>query len=174
MSVVGRYEKPFSLKILDSNYDVVTLVNYASVQWDREFNTIGQFSVAGVVGEYNKNTWKYVYSEKRKELGIISQVNWKQAKNNLTLSGMFSEAELNNMVCYSKPTHFDDDSGTHYGTSILSTGSPTWITSEGTADVVAQAFFNGFKQISFRNYLVGDFEGTGGVITKTYALDIIR
>lgn len=174
MSVTGRYEKPFSLKILDSNYDVVTLVNYASVQWDREFNTIGQFTIDGVVGDYNKTTWKYVYSDKRKELGIISQVNWKKQDNQqtLTLSGYFAESELNKMVCYAKPTKFDDDSGVHEGTSILRSGSPTWVTSEGSADAVARTFFNGFKQISFRNYLVGDFDGTGGKVTKTFTLPI--
>lgn len=170
----SKYEAPFSLKILDENYDLVTPINYASVQWDREFNTVGKFVIEGVVGDYNRNTWKYVYTEKRKELGIISQVNWKKdaSKSTITLSGYFQEIELHRMVCYAKPTHFDDDTGTHYGTSILSTGAPTWVTAKGTADSVAIAFFNGFKQISLRNYQVGDFEGAQGVKTNTYALDI--
>ena len=170
----SKYEAPFSLKILDENCDLVTLINYTSVQWDREFNTVGKFVVEGVIGEYNRNTWKYVYTEKRKELGRISQVNWKKDanKSTITLSGYFIEAEVNKMICYAKPTHFDDDTDTHYGTSILSTDAPTWVTSEGTADNVAIAFFNGFKQISIRNYQVGDFEGTQGIKTNTYALDI--
>ena len=170
---MSRYEQPFSIKILDSNYNLVTLASYDSLQWDREYNQVGKFVVSGVRGDFNRATWKYVYTENRKELGIISQVNWKKngTKRTLTLSGLFAESELNKMVCYAKPTKFDDDSGTHPGTSILSTGSPTWVTQDGTADVVARNFFNGFKQISFRNYLVGDFDGAT-LVTKSFTLPI--
>lgn len=170
---MSRYEQPFSIKILDSNYNLVTLASYESLQWDREYNQVGKFVVSGVRGDFNRATWKYVYTENRKELGIISQVNWKKngTKQILTLSGLFAESELNKMVCYAKPTKFDDDSGTHPGTSILSTGSPTWVTQDGTADVVARNFFNGFKQISFRNYLVGDFDGAT-LVTKSFTLPI--
>ena len=170
---MSKYEQPFSIKILDSNYNLVTLASYESLQWDREYNQVGKFVVSGVRGDYNRATWKYVYTENRKELGIISQVNWKKngTKQILTLSGLFAEAELNKMVCYAKPTKFDDDSGTHPGTSILSTGSPTWITQDGTADVVARNFFDGFKQINFRNYLVGNFDGSI-LVTKSFTLPI--
>lgn len=174
----SKYEQPFTLKILDANFDLVTLISYDNLQWDRLFNTVGKFVIQGVTGAqegYSRSRWKYVYTEKRKELGIISQINFKKDENRktLTISGMFLECEVNKMVCYSKPTAFADSAGTNYGTSILSTGSPQWVTAEGTADVVARAFYNGFKQISFRNYLVGDFEGTRGLVDKTFALDIV-
>lgn len=170
----ARYEQPFSVKILDDNFDLVTPISFNNLQWDRMYNQVGKFVIDGVIGEYDRDTWKYVYTSERKELGKISQVNLKkqQGRVNLTLSGLFVESELNNMVCYSKPSKFDDDAGTHYGTSILSTGSPQWVTAEGTADEVARAFYDGFKQIAFRNYLVGDFEGTGGLVTKSFELDI--
>ena len=170
----ARYEQPFSVKILNDNFDLVTPISFNNLQWDRMYNQAGKFVIDGVIGEYDRDTWKYVYTSERKELGKISQVNLKkqQGRVNLTLSGLFVESELNNMVCYAKPSKFDNDTGTHYGTSILSTGSPQWVTAEGTADVVARAFYDGFKQISFRNYLVGDFEGTGGLVTKNFALDI--
>ena len=170
----ARYEQPFSVKILNDNFDLVTPISFNNLQWDRMYNQVGKFVIDGVVGEYDRDTWKYVYTSERKELGKISQVNLKkqQGRVNLTLSGLFVESELNNMVCYAKPSKFDDDTGTHYGTSILSTGSPQWVTAEGTADAVARAFYDGFKQISFRNYLVGDFEGTEGLVTKNFALDI--
>lgn len=171
----AKYETPFSIKILDGDLNLVTLITYSNLQWDRMFNTVGKFVIEGVkgsTGQFNRATWKYVYTEKRKEVGVISQVNWKKGtEQTLTLSGLFIECELDKMICYTKPTHFDDDTGTHYGTSILSTDAPTWVTVEGAADVVAKAFFNAFKQISFRNYLVGDFEGTQ-LVTKTFALDI--
>lgn len=169
----SRYEQPFSLKILDDNFNLVCLINYASLQWDRMYNEVGKFVIEGVQGNYDRNTWKYVYTEKRKELGRISQVNLKKegGTKKITLSGLFYESELNKMICYAKPTKYDDDTGTHKATSILKAGSPQWVTSEGTADIVAQAFFNGFKQISFRNYLIGDFAGNT-LVTKTFELPI--
>lgn len=170
----SKFESPFSIKILDDDFNLVTIINYKSLQWDRMFNQVGKFVIDGVTGgKFNRATWKYVYSEKRRELGIISQVNWKKegSISNLTLSGLFAENELNKMICYQMPTAYADDAGVHYGTSILKTGAPLWATAEGTADQVARAFFNGFKQISFRNYLVGDFEGTREV-DITRQLDI--
>ena len=171
---MANYEVPFSLKILDSNFDLVTPINYSTLQWDRKYNEVGQFVVEGVIGDFDRSTWVYVYSASRKELGRISQVNLRTDRGvkTLTISGLFVEDEVNKMICYAKPTAFDDDAGTHYGTSILSTGAPTWVTAEGTADEVAEAFYEGFKQVSFKNYLVGDFEGTGGLVTKTFTLDI--
>ena len=167
------YEEDFSIKILDDDYNLVSLISYSALEWDREFNSVGKFIVEGVVGNFDRETWKYVYIEKRKELGKISQVNWKNEDGikTLTISGVFVEDELNKMICYAKPTYFDD-AGTHACTSILSKGSPTWVTAEGTADQVAKAFFDGFKQISFRNYEVGDFSGAGGLVTKTFELPI--
>lgn len=167
------YEENFSIKILDDDYNLVSLISYSALEWDREFNSVGKFIVEGVVGNFDRETWKYVYIEKRKELGKISQVNWKNEEGikTLTISGVFVEDELNKMICYAKPTDFDDV-GTHTGTSILSKGSPTWVTAEGTADQVAKAFFDGFKQISFRNYEVGDFSGARGLVTKTFELPI--
>lgn len=169
----SKYEQPFTLKILDDDFNLVCLINYTSLQWDRKYNQVGQFVIEGVQGKYDRNTWKYVYTEKRKELGRISQVNLSKDgdKRIITLSGLFYENELNRMICYAKPTKFDDDTGTHNGTSILKAGSPQWVTAEGTADNVAQMFFNGFKQISFRNYLVGDFGGNT-LVTKTFELPI--
>ena len=168
------YEEDFSIKILDDDYNLVSLISYSALEWDREFNSVGKFIVEGVAGNFDREAWKYVYTEKRKELGKISQVNWKSENGikTLTISGFFVEDELNKMICYAKPTDFDDDAGTRIGTSILSKGSPTWVTAEGTADQVAKAFFDGFKQISFRNYEVGDFSGAGGLVTKTFELPI--
>lgn len=165
-------EQGFPIKILDDDFKLVTIINYSGLSWQREYNKSGQFTIEGVVGDFDRTTWKYVYTEKRRELGRIQQVNWKQQnyKQTLTLSGYFLEEDLNRMICYPKPTNFDD--GNHYRTSIVSTGSPEWITQDGDADQVAKEFFNGFKQITIRNYEVGDFDGTGGLVTKTFTLPI--
>lgn len=172
----SKFEAPFSIKILDDNFDLVTNITYSDLQWSRLYNEAGKFVIDGVKGHvpFSRSTWKYVYTEKRKELGKISQVNWKKDVNrsNLTLSGYFVEAEVDQMVAYAKPSYYYNDSGTHYGVSIVKdSDTPTWISQEGTADEVAQAFFEGFKKISFTNYEVGDIEGDT-LVNKTIELDI--
>lgn len=165
---MNGYEKPFSIKALNSQFELVSLVAYTNLQWDRKFHEPGKF-VLEMNSEQYTNEWMYIYSEQRNELGVISQVNFKKESNGrkaVTISGLFEEARLNQMVCYPKPTAFDDDSGTHYGTSVLRLNSPTWLTQEGTADEVARAFFEGFKSISFRNYEVGDTTGQSKVSSR--------
>ena len=169
-------EKPFSIKILDSNFDLVTILNYSDLQWNREYNEAGTFVIDGAKGHipFNRTTWRYVYTEKRKELGVISQANWRQdaTRSTLTLSGYFIESELDKMIVYSLPTHFYNDSGTNYGVSVNKiTGTPEWKSQSGTADVVAQAFFEGFKKINYTNYNIGDFDGDT-LVTSEFALDI--
>lgn len=176
MQINSEYERPFSVKVLDGNFDLVTILNYSDLQWSRKFNEAGKFVIDGAKGHvpFNRDTWKYVFSEKRKELGKISQVNWKKTptKNNLTLSGFFVEDELNKMVCYKKPTAYYNDAGTNYGVSINKlSDTPEWLEQNDTADVVAMNFFNGFKHINFTNYLVGDFDGDL-LVASDFELDI--
>lgn len=172
----SKFESPFSIKILDDNFDLVTIITYSDLQWNRMYNEAGKFVIDGVKGHvpFNKNTWKYVYTEKRKELGKISQVNWKKDENKstLTLSGYFAEKELDRMCVYTLPTNFYNDSGTHYGVSIVKeTNTPTWLSQEGTADEVAETYFKAFKRISFTNYQVGDLTGST-LVTTAVELDI--
>ena len=168
----GKYESPFTIKILDENYELLTLLQYSNLQWNRKYNAVGVFSIE-LSGPmiYTKN-WKYVYTEARKELGVITQVNWKKnkASQTVTISGYFAEYELNNMICFSKPSFYANSSGTHYGTSVL-TPSPDWVSQEDTADVVALAFFNAFKQISWKNYKVGD-DASSTLTEQSAELDI--
>lgn len=165
---MGQYEKPFTLKALDSSFNLVALVAYSNLQWSRKFHEAGIFSVVVNANQYSTD-WKYLYTEKRKEVGKITQVNWVKKKNSttVTLSGYFLEAELNNMVCYKKPTHYYGDTGTK-GASIDETSAPSWTTQSGDADEVAEAFFEAFKSITFTNYDIG-----GSTLEQhTYALDI--
>lgn len=171
------YEEAFELMALDENFEIVSLITYANLQWSRKFNAVGTFSVQLRGRQYN-SSWKYVYSKKRKELGIISQINW-QKKNYVeivTLSGKFVEEEVNKMVVYELPSKFYDDSETiaegKEGTCLLkNAGLPTWLGQSGTADVVARNFFNAFKKISWTNYQVDDYSGNS-LVTTTRELDI--
>ena len=149
---MGQYEQPFTLKALDENFNLVALIAYSNLQWNRKFHEPGSFSM---IVDSNQDTtdWRYVYTEKRREVGKITQKNWKRDKNHttITLSGYFLEAELNRMICYSKPTHFYGDTGTK-GASIDQATSPQWTSQSDTADKVAKAFFDGFNHIKFTNY----------------------
>lgn len=164
---MGQYEKPFTLKALDENFNLVALVAYSNLQWSRKFHEPGSFSIVVDASQYSTE-WKYLYTEKRREVGKITQVNWVKKKNSttVTLSGLFLEAELNRMVCYKKPTHFYGDSGTK-GASIDS-DSPQWTVQSGTADVVAEAFFEAFKSIKYTNY---DVNGNT-LVEHEFALDV--
>lgn len=165
---MGQFEKPFTLKALNANFELVALVAYSNLQWNRKFHEPGSFSIVIDGGQYTPD-WKYLYTEKRKEVGEITQINWVKKKNNktVTLSGYFLEADLNKMVCYKKPTYYYGDTGSK-GASIDRATSPDWTTQSGTADEVAEAFFDGFKQIKFTNYDIG-----GNILNEhTYDLGI--
>lgn len=162
------FEKPFTLKALNANFELVALVAYSNLQWSRKFHEAGSFSIVVDAGQYTPD-WKYIYTEKRKEMGEITQVNWvkKKSSTTVTISGYFLEEELNKMVCYKKPTHYYGDTGTK-GASIDEATAPSWTSQSGTADEVAEAFFEAFKSIKFTNYDIGG----DTMVTHTYALDI--
>lgn len=149
---MGQFEQPFTLKALDENFNLIALIAYSNLQWNRKFHEAGSFSMVIDSGQ-DTTDWKYVYTEKRKEVGKITQKNWKREKNHtsITLSGYFLEAELNRMICYPKPTYFYGDTGTK-GASIDELTSPQWTSQSDTADLVAKAFFEGFNHIKFTNY----------------------
>jgi len=164
-----NFERAFSLLGLDENFDIISPIAYSSLQWSRKYSECGSFSIV-VQGSYFSE-WKYVYSPTRREVGIISQINLsiKNGVTEITISGLFLESELDNMMVYPKPTSFYDQSGTHYSDSLLmNEGSPTWISQSDTADVVALAFFNGFKKIAFTNYEIGG----DTLVQKSFELDI--
>ena len=123
MNKMNNYQKPFSLKALDSEFNLVSLITYSSLQWTRKYHEVGQFSVVIDARQYSSD-WKYIYTEQRKELGVISQINYQKEEytSKITLSGYFLESELNKMIVYPLPTQFDDDSGTHYGVASESMG----------------------------------------------------
>lgn len=169
-------EKPFGLIALDANFDIITLVPYSNLQWCRKYHEAGTFSVVlSSKVQYTKE-WKYIYTSERPELGLISQLNWskKGTSTEITISGYFMENVLNKMIVYPKPSVLMPTSGTEsdLGVSILNDGfSPAWVSYEGTADEVARAFFNGFKNIHFKNYKTTDFDGNT-LVTESYGLGI--
>lgn len=165
------YEEPFEVKALDKDYNLVSLIMYNNLQWTRKFHECGQFTIVLTGRQYDKS-WKYIYAEARKELGVISQVNWSKENyiEQTIISGYFLENEVNNMLVYPKPKQFIEDTNAK-GTCLSNQTSPTWTMQTGDADVVAKKFFDDFKSITWTNY---DFEDVSGnnLVTTTKSLDI--
>lgn len=165
------YEEPFEVKALDKDYNLVSLIMYNNLQWTRKFHECGQFTIVLTGRQYDKS-WKYIYAEARKELGVISQVNWSKENyiEQTIISGYFLENEVNNMLVYPKPKQFIEDTNAK-ATCLSNQTSPTWTMQIGDADVVAKKFFDDFKSITWINY---DFEDVSGnnLVTTTKSLDI--
>lgn len=129
--------KTFEVMALDSNYQIVSLLRYTNLQWTRKFYEPGTFSLEIPYEQYVP-TFKYIYTKSRREVGVISQINYmdKIKTKTIHLSGYFLENELNKRIEYQKATN----------TNI--TNQPAWLNQAGNAEDVAYAFFNGFKDVS--------------------------
>ena len=165
-----NYEQPIDVMALDAEYNLVAIVVYNKLQWNRKCLEAGIFSIELTIEQYD-NSWQYIYSPQRRELGRISQVNLSINKGTtiVTVSGRFIEEELDKMVVYPKPTNEYSPSKPH--TSIVN--GPQWLSQDGTADEVALAFFRAFKTITYMGYDVEDTEGQT-LKERTYALDILE
>lgn len=128
--------KTFDIMALDSNFQIASLLSYTNLQWTRKFYEPGTFSIEIPFEQYAP-TFKYIYTKARRELGVISQVNYmdKIKSKSVHISGYFLENELNKRIEYQKATT----------TNI--TNQPTWVNQIGNAEDVAYAFFNGFKDV---------------------------
>jgi hypothetical protein len=56
------YEQPFEIMALDENFEIVSLISYANLQWSRKFHEVGTFSVQLRGRQYESN-WRYIYSK---------------------------------------------------------------------------------------------------------------
>ena len=121
---------------LDANYQIVSLLVFSNLQWNRKYHEAGTFSMQIPLWLYSPNMM-YVYTKDRPELGRISQVNYiDDAKGKrIQISGYFEEKDLDRHVVYPPGT-----------TNIINPVS--WIEQNGPAEKVAYAFFNAFKTIS--------------------------
>lgn len=124
---------------LDSDFNIVSILEPFNIQWTRDFYKSGIFSVEIPVEQY-RDTFKYIYTKDRPEVGEISQINYIQTNGEkiFAISGYFLEEELNRRICYHKPN----------GNTNLR-NAPSWTSQSGNDESIAFAFFNAFKDISF-------------------------
>mgnify|MGYP003300655505 CR=1 FL=1 len=128
----------FEVIALDKDLEIVALLSPTNIQWNRKFYESGTFSIQIPSSQYS-NSFKYIYTKDRPEVGEISQVNY-QILNGvqwIQISGFFLEEELNRRICYKKST----------STNI--TNEPGWQEQAGAAETVALAYFNAFKDVRY-------------------------
>ena len=160
----------FNILALDSNFQIVGIVAFNSLQWTRKWHQSGSFSIIVPLEQYSAD-WKYIYTNERPEVGEISQINYSVIDNSrtMTISGYFLEHELDRMFVYQKPRIYDyDPNKTSSGKDTMSNiiNGPEWEHLNNYADVIAHGYFNAFKYISFNN----KGEHTSNV--KKFSLDI--
>jgi len=122
---------------LDSEFNIVTLLEYSNLQWRRKYYEAGTFSVVLPASQYD-NRIKYIYSKDRPEVGEVTQINYyfKTDGPVFALSGYFLEKQLDRRIVYP------------YGTGNI-TNAPNWINQTGAAEDVATAFFDAFKDVEY-------------------------
>lgn len=125
----------FNVIALDNDYQIVSLLSYTNLQWNRKYYESGSFSMEIPLEQYSSK-YKYIYTKDRSEMGVIEQVNYinQRGFKAVSLSGYFLEQELNNHIVYRKGT-----------TNIIN--EPEWVNQKNNAEDVAFAFFHGFNQI---------------------------
>lgn len=128
--------KGFNTIALNKNYEIVALLRFTNLQWNRKYHESGNFSMQIPLGQYSSDI-KYIYTKDRPEMGKVTQINFTRQNgySYLQLSGYFLENELDRHVVFP------------YGASNV-TNAPMWTYRSGRAEDVAYAYFNGFKMIT--------------------------
>lgn len=126
----------FNVIALDENYEIVSLLRYTNLQWNRKYFEPGIFSLEIPLEQYDSR-YVYIYTKDRPEMGKITQVNYIDMGEYraIYLSGYFLENELNRRVVYRN------------GDTNIN-NAPSWINQNGKAEDVAFAFFNAFKDVN--------------------------
>lgn len=128
----------FDLIALDKDFNIISLLAFTELQWNRKYYEAGTFSVTLPLGQYDTSI-VFIYTRDRPEVGRISQINYsdRNGTRSVTLSGYFLEYELHRRIAYKKSTV----------TNI--TNAPTWVNATGHAETVAHKYFNAFKDVTF-------------------------
>ncbi len=126
----------FNVIALDKNFQIVSLIRFTNLQWNRKYYEMGSFSIGIPLEQYSPDI-KYIYTKDRPEMGKVTQRNYAEqlGYSYMQLSGYFLEKELDRHIAYPLST-----------TNIVS--SPAWAFQSGNAEDVAYAYFEGFKEIA--------------------------
>lgn len=88
---------------LDSEFKILKMIRASNIQWRRKYYECGSFSIQ-ISPEYYEPLAKYIYTPDRKEIGVISQINYIKDKRQtyIQISGLFAESLLDKAVCFSE------------------------------------------------------------------------
>lgn len=127
--------KNINLIALNAGFEIISLLSYTNLQWNRKYHESGYFSVQIPLEQY-RNDIRYIYTKDRPEMGEVTQINYveKNGFRSIQLSGYFSEKLLDRFVVYPP------------GAGNIE-NAPTWVVQSGAAENVAIAFFDGFKSV---------------------------
>lgn len=128
--------KSFNVIALNKNYEIVSLLRFTNLQWNRKYHESGMFSMQIPLEQYSPDIC-HIYTKDRPEMGKVTQKNYinKSGFRYIQLSGYFLEKEPDRHIAYQK------------GASNI-TNAPVWLYQSGKAEDVAYAYFNGFKTIT--------------------------
>lgn len=131
--------KGFEVIALDEDFNIVQLLRYTNLQWNRKYYESGIFSLEIPLEQYLPS-FKYIYTNKRPEMGRITQINYIETEKgrSMHLSGYFLENDLNKRIAY----QFCNK------TNIIN--APSWVNATGKAEDVAYQYFNSFKDVEYR------------------------
>ena len=117
--------KNINLIALNANFEIISLLTYTNLQWNRKYHEAGYFSVQIPLGQY-RNDIRYVYTKDRPEMGKVTQINYteKNGFRSIQLSGYFLEKQLDRFVVY-PPGNGNIEN------------APVWIEQSGAAEDVA-------------------------------------
>lgn len=123
---------------MDADFNIISLLRYTNLQWNRKYYETGTFSVQIPLEQYSSKI-RHIYTKDRPELGVVTQINYvnQRGYRNVQLSGYFLEKELGRRIVYpyAKVTNIKN--------------APSWTVQRGKAESVAFAFFNGFKDLVY-------------------------
>lgn len=128
--------KNINLIALNADFEIISLLSYTNLQWNRKYHKSGYFSVQIPLKQY-RNDIQYIYTKDRPEMGKVTQINYigKNGYRAIQLSGYFLEKQLDRFVVYPS------------GVGNIG-NAPGWIEQSGPAEDVAVAFFDGFKSVT--------------------------
>lgn len=130
--------KGFEVMALDKDFNIVQLLRYTVLQWSRKYYESGTFSLEIPLSQYDAS-FKYIYTNARPEMGIITQVNYivTDSYKSMNVSGYFLENQLNKRIAYK------------YCTQGNLINTPNWTNQKGKAEDVAFTYFSSFKDLEY-------------------------
>lgn len=143
--------KGLSIIALGKDYELISILSYTNLQWNRKYYEPGTFSIEIPLEQYSSE-YKYIYTNDRPEMGVITQINYiaKADYKSVNLSGYFLENQLNRHPVFV------------LGRGNI-TNAPSWTHQSGKAEDVAFAYFNAFNDIMF-NYGGESFKSSLGIV----------